>query len=65
MRKVAAHRVILTDGTILQMEVVTLDESGQVLEHHKLTHEEAGVEWYGGEYRIQLGEEMTSTAKLL
>lgn len=63
MKKIAAHRVILVDGTVLPMEVVTLDESGQVVEHHKLTHEEAGVEWYGGEYRIQLGEEMTSTAR--
>lgn len=52
MRKVAAHRILLPDGRILHKEVVTLDDEGHVVEHHPLRHEEAGVEWYCGEYRI-------------
>lgn len=53
MRKVAAHRIVLPDGQVLNKEVVTLDERGHVVEHHSLTGEEPGVEWYCGTYEIQ------------
>lgn len=52
MRKVAAHRIVLPDGQLLNKEVVTLDERGHVVEHHSLTGEEPGVEWYCGTYEI-------------
>lgn len=52
MRKVAAHRIVLPDGEVLGKEVVTLDERGHVVEHHSLTGEEPGVEWYCGTYEI-------------
>ena len=53
MRKIAAHRIVLPDGEVLGKEVVTLDERGHVVEHHSLTGEEPGVEWYCGTYEIQ------------
>ena len=52
MRKVAAHRIVLPDGQLLSKEVVTLDDRGHVVEHHSLTGEEPGVEWYCGTYGI-------------
>ena len=52
MRKVAAHRIVLPDGQLLSKEGVTLDERGHVAEHHSLTGEEPGVEWYCGTYEI-------------
>ena len=52
MRKIAAHRIVLPDGQLLSKEVVTLDEWGHVVEHHSLTGEEPGVEWYCGTYEI-------------
>ena len=53
MRKIAAHRIVLPDGEVLGKEVVTLGERGHVVEHHSLTGEEPGVEWYCGTYEIQ------------
>ena len=52
MRKIAAHRIVLPDGEVPGKEVVTLDERGHVVEHHSLTGEEPGVEWYCGTYEI-------------
>lgn len=53
MRKIAAHRIVLPNGEVLRHEVVTLDEHGNVVEHHLLQGEEAGVEWYVGEIKLQ------------
>ena len=52
MRKVAAHRIILPSGDVLHQEVVTLNDKGEVLEHHPLQGEEPSVEWYVGELKI-------------
>lgn len=53
MKKIAAHRIILPSGEVLRMEVVSLNDRGEVIEHHPLSAEEAGVEWYVGELKIE------------
>lgn len=55
MRKIAAHRIVLPDGMHLAMSVVVLDERGQVVSHHPLKCEEAGVEFYPGEIDLKDG----------
>lgn len=52
MKRIAAHRIILSSGEVLRMEVVSLNDKGEVIEHHPLCAEEAGVEWYVGELKI-------------
>lgn len=48
MKKIAAHHIVLPDGTVLHQEVVVIDDNGNVISHHKLQHEEAFVEWFPG-----------------
>lgn len=52
MRKIAAHRVVLPDGTVFCKEVVVVDEDGRILSHRPLRGEEASVEWYPGEVAL-------------
>lgn len=53
MRKIAAHRIVLEDGTLLHSEVVVLDDSGRVQKHYPLQGEEPFLEWYPGEIDLR------------
>lgn len=52
MRKIAAHRIVLPDGTVLHKEIVVLDDQNRVVDHYPLVREEANVEFYVGEYHL-------------
>lgn len=54
IRRIAAHQVLLEDGTVLQMAVVTLSE-GKVLSVSPLCGEQPMTEWLGGEIEVRQG----------
>jgi len=44
----AYHKLILPDGEIQKMAVVSFDDNGNYAGHHFLRGEEPFVEWVGG-----------------
>lgn len=48
----AYHRLYLPDGSVLPMQVVDVDEQGNVVSYHPLAAEEANTVWVGGDFRI-------------
>lgn len=53
MRRIASHRIVMPDGSILTNHVVVLDDDGRVLSFHPLQGEEPFTEWIPGEYRVK------------
>lgn len=52
MKKIAAHRIIFPDGTVLPLTVVILDDNNRLISTHPLCQEEPNVEFYHGDYRL-------------
>lgn len=50
-RRIAVKTLLLSDGTRLSNQVLTLDTAGRLISYHTLTAEEAFCEWYRGEWR--------------
>ncbi len=53
-RRIAAHRVLLEDGSTVQMAVVTLID-GKIHSVTPLCGEQPMTEWLGGEIELRLG----------
>ena len=51
-RKIASHQLTTAEGTVLEMQVVVL-EQGYVVSTHPLDEEEANTEWLQGNITLK------------
>lgn len=56
MKRYAAHRVVLKDGTAIEQGIVELSDGGVVARTFPFWHEQPMTEWLGGVIEVKADE---------